>query len=90
MAEYLIEAVKSDATDATRIVIDIRISRDGEPIGHWVSRYSAGLSDNDIRLEIVRRIQEYIKVDAGIIEAGQVEDRAAAIADSIDGHLEIL
>jgi len=88
MAEYLINAIKTPETNAERITIQIDITRDDIPISRWVVRFSPVISDSNIRAEIIHRIQEFIKIDSGNILAEQVDERADAIAASIDGHIE--
>lgn len=88
MAEYLIEATKAPETTADQIAIQIDISRDGDLIATWIVRFSPTVSDTNIRAEIIRRIQEFIKVDTGAIAAELVDARAEAIAATIDGHIE--
>jgi hypothetical protein len=87
--EYIIYAQSNPATTAEQIVIDITIVRDGELSTSWVARFPSTMSDSAIRIDLIRRIQEYIKVDSGQIASAQTADRASAIADSIDEHMEI-
>lgn len=88
--EYLINATKTLETNADQIVIQIDITRDGAHISTWVVRFVPDTSDPSIRAEIIRRIREFIKLDSGNIQAEQVDERAEAIAASLDGHLEII
>lgn len=87
--DYLIHAQKDNIkTTAETIAFAVQIDRDGDNISSFVQGYPATMSDDSIRIELIRRIQEFIKVDSGIIEETQVEERADAIAASIDGHME--
>lgn len=89
MTDYLINAQNnSDLTTAETVAVDVQISRDGEQISAFNQGFPAVMSDADIRNELIRRIQEFIAVDSGTIAEDQVEARASAIADSIDGHIE--
>lgn len=88
--EYLINVIKTSETNAEQIVFQVNITRDGTPISTWVVRFDPTIADPSIRTELIRRIREYIKLDSGNILTEQVDERAEAIAASLDGHLEVI
>lgn len=89
MAEYLVNCQNnSPLTTAETVAFSVQVNRDGDEISNFNQGFPSVMSDASIRTELIRRIQEFIKVDAGLIAEEDVEERADAIAASIDGHIE--
>jgi len=89
MTDYLVNCQNnSPLTTTETVAFSVQIARDGDQIANFNQGFPSVVSDINIRNELIRRIQEFIKVDSGVIAEVEVEERANAIADSIDGHIE--
>ena len=72
---------------AEELVIVVVIFRDGEQVATFTEHYRSSVADPAILNLLEKRVREFIRVDDERIAKEEVDDRAEALASSMDDRI---